>query len=628
MEYNTRNEHRRNHENFERISHRARQRRRRKRRFVKAYIFVCVIMFGILCARGLLCGGVYDGLDHPEVSDDRSADQIQMEFDAFVQQVFVKNVTEDSLTLHYTLQTPEKYGIDPIEPTLGEYSLAEYQEAVMESENWLASLEGFRYEALKKDQQLIYDVLRSVLQTDLKFSDLLEYQECLGPTTGIQAQLPVLLAEYSIETCEDVNTYITLLNLIPDYFSGIETFEREKSEKGLFMSDTTVEAVIKQCQEFITNPEDNYLITIFEDKLDEAEDLSESQKKEYIEENRTAVLESVIPAYEGLIDTLTELKGTGNNEGGLCKLPEGKEYYEYLVEAMTGSHRAIDDLDTMADVALHKAQKAMAKIMSDSPDAYYDAQDITYPCTDPAETLEYLRQQIAGDFESLPEEITCDIKYVDESLEDSLSPAFYLTSPLDNYKENVVYLNLSDEYDLSEAFSTLGHEGYPGHLYQNAYFASTEPEPIRSIISVGGYSEGWGTYAEIYSYELAGFDKNTTKLLQENTVATLCLYAKADIGVNYHGWSLKKLCDYLDKFGFESSQGKIVYDAVTAEPVSYLQYTLGYLEIEEMIARAQESLGDKFTLKEFHRFFLSLGSVPFDVAYDRLEDWIELKSKS
>ena len=97
------------------------------------------------------------------------------------------------------------------------------------------------------------------------------------------------------------------------------------------MSDATVEAIIKQCQEFITNPEDNYLISIFDTKVAEVDGISTDEMAEYKARNEKLVLEAVIPAYEDLIDTLESLKGTGNNEGGLCKLENGKEYYACLV---------------------------------------------------------------------------------------------------------------------------------------------------------------------------------------------------------------------------------------------------------------------------------------------------------
>ncbi len=566
-------------------------------------------------------------ISRPEVEDNRSEAQVQKDFEEFTNQIFVEEVTEDSISMNFTMDNPAAYGIQEIQPTLGDYSLAEFREDILLEENWLASLESFPYEKLNEEQKLTYDILRQIIKTNLKFSQFLEYDQCLGPVTGIQAQLPVLMAEYQFDTREEVEAYLELLKQIPNYFGQIIAYEKEKSQKGTFMSDTTAQAIIKQCQEFITNPEDNYLISIFDSRLQEVEGLSDSEMEEYKEQNKKAVLDAVIPAYEDLIDALESLKGTGNNEGGLCKLQKGKEYYAYLVESMTGSGRSVDEINELLDETLRQEQKIMSKIMTKTPDAYYDTQDVEYPCTDPAETMNWLQEQIARDFSALPEGITGEMKYVDESLEDSLSPAFYLSSPIDAYEKNVIYINQSEEYDLSEAYATIAHESYPGHLYQHCYFQATEPSPIRSILETGGYMEGWGTYAELYSYEIAGLEKEVSQLLISNTLATLCLYAKADIGINYLGWSQDKLTSYLEDYGFDETQAKTIYDSMVAEPASYMQYTLGYLEIMELREEAQDKLGNEFSLKEFHDFILTTGPTPFVILQDQMDGWIEEKQR-
>lgn len=566
-------------------------------------------------------------LSHPSVRHSGNVQEIRKTFDDFMLQIFRSLVSEDTLTLNYTLKDPEAYDVKMDKPTLGRYSLSDFKDGIMMDENWLSSLEQFDYTALNEEQKLEYDILHTKLRTELKSSDVLEYMECLGPTSGIQAQLPLILAEYHFWDKGDVEDYLQLLRQLPDYFLQIVTFEQMKSEKGLFMGDDTCEAILKQCRDFIAEPEENYLLESFDKRIQSMKKLTEGERKKYRQLNRKAVEESVLPAYEQLINALEQLKGTGNNKGGLCKLPKGKKYYEYLMESMTGSARSIREIDRLVETELKSSQKAMAQIMTGSPEAYYDSEDFQYPCVDPAQTVEYLRTQMEKDFESLPENVKCQVKYVDASLEESLSPALYLTSPIDDYKDNVVYLNQSDDYDLTQCFSTIAHESYPGHLYQNAYFLSQDPAPFRRIVSVGGYAEGWGTYAERYSYSLAGMSDEMAQLHQHNLIATLCLYAKADINVNYYGWNSKKLAAYLKDFGFSIDQSLVIYKSVIAEPVSYMQYTLGYLEINELVRQAESSLGDRFSLKEFHKFYLGTGPVPFIVLQDRLDEWIQTQKK-
>ena len=173
----------------------------------------------------------------------------------------------------------------------------------MTDENWLSSLEQFDYDALDQEQKLEYDILHTMLQTELKSSDVLEYQECLGPTTGIQAQLPLILAEYHFWDKKDVEDYLALLRQLPDYFGQIIAFEQMKSEKHLFMDDTTCEAIIKQCKDFIAEPEENYLLSSFEKGIAAIDGLSASERKKYQEQCGPLMQTDITPgSYKWLSD--------------------------------------------------------------------------------------------------------------------------------------------------------------------------------------------------------------------------------------------------------------------------------------------------------------------------------------
>lgn len=602
--------------------------REKKRPTPLTYIALLVCIFAVI---GLLCFNQKAGpfseetLSHPKVHDSRTEAQAREDFDKLTKEIFKEEISDDTITLNFRVKDREKYGLQTTKPTLGEFSLKELKNSLLVSENRVATLETYDYDKLTDEQQLIYDIVYKMSKDNLTSADFLEYAECLGPTTGIQAQLPIFFAEFNLYGKRDVEEYIALLKQVPTYFQGIIAFEENKSKEGIFMSDTTAQAIITQCEEFVKNPDKNYLISGFQKRIESVPGLSAEEKKGFASQNRLAVLESVIPAYKNLINALKKLKGTGKNGGGLCHLKKGKKYYAYLVKTMTGSDRSLDEINDLLDKNISSLKKDIADIMSESPDAYMEAQEVEYPYNTPQKALVQLKKSISKDFPPLDDKISCQIKAVDTSLENFLSPAFYLVPALDNYQSNVVYINQNKRYDLSKAFSTIGHEGYPGHLYQTCYFLSQNPSPLRSIIKVGGYSEGWGTYAELYSYDLADIDKDVAKLLKKNTLATLCIYAKADLAVNYLGWDYKKLQGYLADFGFSKTNARTIYDSMVAEPGGYMEYTLGYLEIDALMQEAKKELGDRFVLKEFHKFFLDMGEAPFAIIQDRMKKWIAEK---
>lgn len=548
---------------------------------------------------------------------------VQEDFDDFLDQVFIEEVQRDSLTLNYSVANPENYGIENTKVSLGHYSVPYIESMLAASENYLAQLNQFDYNKLTESQKLSYDILKDDLELEKTMGDFILYNECLSPTSGIQAQLPILLAEFNFYNKEDIDTYIQLLPMVYTYFQEIITFERQKAEAGLFMNDSVADSIMKQCKAFIKNKNENYLIDIFNDKLENFQGLTESQLEAYKNANKEAVIDYVIPAYELLIASLEELKGTGINKGGLSYYKNGKEYYEYLIRVNTGSSKSIEELKKLVDNSINTNLLKLGTIMTKDSGVYDKVMNLTFSYTDPAQIIEYLKDSIAKDFPESPD-VNCSIKYVPSSLQEYLSPAMYLIPAIDNYKDNTIYINNNPDYDLTQIFPTIAHEGYPGHLYQSVYFRELEPAAVRNLLDYGGYVEGWATYVEYYSYQLAGFDKNVSDFLDANMAANMALYCRLDIGIHYDGWTLSDTSNYLRDYGIEDDATvKLLYNTMIEEPALYPQYGIGYLEFIELRDTAKEELGEDFVLKDFHEFVLNIGPAPFSIIEDRLDGWMD-----
>lgn len=585
--------------------------------------FSCFLLIFLMLCTNVSCNQL------PNISlSTADKEKEQTEFDSFLNEIFLDEVQSDSITLNYTLAHPENYGIHDFTPTFGTFTLDEMKKNLATSENDSAKLNEFHYDALTDEQKLIYDILKDYISVEADDEDYLLYSEVLGPTTGLQAQLPVLLAEYNFYTKQDIENYLKLLPDITNYFDQIIAFEQQKSKAGLFMGNATADNIINQCEDFVKNPKSNYLIKIFDNKIDNYEGLTDEEKNSYKASNRDSIVNKMIPAYEKLMKELKNLKGTGTNDAGLCNFKNGKNYYTKLAKAKTGSAKNVDEMDKAIDTTYNKSIGAMSLLYANDSSIIEDIENLSYPMTDPEEIVPYLKEHISTDFPAL-DAVNCTIKYVDKSLEDHLSPAFYLTPALDNFKENNIYINEGGSHNnMDTIFTTLAHEGYPGHLYQSVYFNQQSPKPIRSIMNFNGYSEGWGTYAELYSYDLAGLDKNVAEFSKQNMIATLCMYGKIDIGVNYHGWLLQDVKNYLTKLGIsDESVAKEVYQIVIDEPANYLQYTIGYIEFMELRKKAEDALGDQFQAKEFNKFLLDIGPCQFYVLDKYLDQWLKTQQK-
>ncbi len=557
-----------------------------------------------------------------------SAKKEQEKFDTYLQESFEESVTSDSVTLHYTLAHPENYGITMEEATLGEFDLSEetLAEEVAELEAEMAELKGFDYDLLTEDQQLTYDILTDVLETNLLSYDNPYLYEPFAYTSGLQSNLPITMSEYTFYDEDDVKDYITLLNQIPDYYQKCLDFEKTKSEKGLFMCDNSADEVIRQCEEYIADPENNLLIATFNDRIGEVPGLTADQIEDYKQQNYDAVMNSVIPAYENVIDTFTSLKGTGTNDLGLCHFEGGKEYYAYLIKSKVGTDKTPEEIIEALDTEINEVMGelyGLAMVNYDAYLGYFDTYESFYQDLNTEETIRYFEDVFTEKFPEIPE-INFTVTPVHESLEGIVSPAFYMTPPMDDYQNNSIYINEGSDSS-NGLWSTLAHEGIPGHMYQFVYFLSNDPEPIRTLLSFNGYSEGWATYVETMSYEYYTeyADDVYADIEAINTKLNLLVSARIEIGVNYEGWTVEDTAEYMNTSGFDGSVAQDIVDYVIAEPANYQMYCMGWLEFEELREYAEEELGDKFNEVEFHRVVLDAGPCQFYILEDLVKDYVK-----
>ena len=555
-----------------------------------------------------LSGNAFWSSLHAESSD--------RQFRTFTRRLFQTEVSANTISLHYTLRSPSDYGIADIPATYGSLS-SDPVAAKASVRNVLSSLQEFDPGTLSSENALTFKILDTYLENASTGTDYLLYQEPLGPVSGIHTQLPVLLSEYSFYDTQDVETYLALLKETPAYFDSVIRFEQKKAASGLFMPDYQVDSVLDTCQSFIDMGKENYLVSTFDERIASLDLLPENKKDSFRKENMKLVTEEIYPAYQNLITAIKSLKGKGTNEQGLSHFPYGKKYYEYLVRQTTGCNESISRLRLMTRAQILEDLNAMQKVLFPADAALTQASVLEQ--TPPDSMLDDLRSKITDTFPEIPD-VDFQVKYVPESMQDYLSPAFYMIPAIDNLTENVIYINNGQTTSGLNLYTTLAHEGYPGHLYQTVYFSASEPDPIRSILDFGGYVEGWATYSEMMSYYLAPLSKTEASLLQKNSSVILGLYALADMGIHYDGWSVTDTVRFFSDYGINDANAvQSVYELIIGSPANYLKYYIGYLKFYELKKEMADALGNQFSQKEFHRAVLDVGPAPFEIVYDEVE---------
>ena len=541
-------------------------------------------------------------------------------FTDYTDQLFREEVTANTLNLHYTLEDPAAYGIKHYDISLGDFSKEARQQSKEHIIEQKEQLSEFPYFNLTTEERLTFDILWDYLSTQEALAEYDLYQEPLSYSGGLQMELPILFAEYEFQDKQDVKEYLELIALTDEYFTQIMDFEKEKSDAGLFMSDTLCQAVIESCYAFLENKENHYLISTFEKRLEKL-GLSDKEIASYMVKNKKILNEQLFPAYEDMIAKLRLLQNTGVNDGGLCHLENGRDYYALLVNQETGCEDSVDEIFRRIELQRIEDLLLCTSLQEENAALSEACSTLEWKLENPKSALQELQQDILTDFPT-PPNATCEINYVDSALEDYLAPAFYIVAPLDNYEENVIYINEGHVDDDLYAFTTLAHEGYPGHLYQTVMSYAYEMPAVRSILNYSGYVEGWATYIEMMSYAYADIDEDVAAFLSHNQSATLSLYASSDIGLHYYGWTSEDMYAFWGGFGITNTS---VIDEITqlilSEPGNYLKYYVGYIEFLELRNYAENMLGSTFNLKDFHRTVLDIGPAPFAILEKYLESY-------
>lgn len=557
-------------------------------------------------------------------------------FRDFCSNFFLSELEGNTLNMHYTVAYPSNYGLASYSPVLPSYSRERQENSSRELVSSLKFLHGLNERKLNDSDSYTYRLLLSYLENEQEGMELYYYSNPLSPSSGTQSQLPILLAEYTFRCKQDVEDYLELLDQTDTYFEGIANYLKDQSAEGLFMPDYSVDKVIRQCDTImdaaLLESETHFLNTTFEDRLDTLMDkglLTEEEKARYLSENSRLLTTVMLPAYQKLGDELLLLKGSGINENGLSHYPDGQKYYCYLMRSNTGSYRDIEEIKMMLFRDFNSNLEALSALLQKNPHltALPDTETFTY--TKPADMLKNLQQKISDDFPALTEVTqgempVCTIKFISKSLEDYCSPAFYLTPPLDDIRENVIYINQKDNPKGVELYTTLAHEGYPGHLYQTVYSElysqKTNAAPIRSILNYGGYVEGWAMYVELKSYDYAKVlmkeempDAETLyEVYKLDRQIQLCLYSLADIAIHYEGAGYSQIYQMFSSVGISSPAAtRSIYEYIVEEPTTYLKYYLGYLEILDLKKEARQLWGNTYSDYRFHKFYLENGPADF-----------------
>lgn len=588
----------------------------------------------------------------------------EKQFTHLTHKLFVEEMTGNTLNMHYTLANPETFGIHDYKPILPAYNPNGRADSDTSINTTLAELSDIHPDKLSESDAYTYELLTRSLENSKKLNNYTLYQMPLSPSSGMQSQLPILLADYSFRTVRDVEDYLALLDQTDEYFASLLMFEQEKKAAGLSMSSYSLQQTREQCDTIVTKEAllegNHFLQTTFKERMVSLQNngiISDASASQYLAENDRLLLEVVQPAYEALADGLFLMEDETDIPPfptGLASKPQGREYYQYLLISETSSYRPIAEVKVLLEETLQEEYSAIKELATTHPElsAMVEAQTYTdLPCDDATTMLKDLQNRMQEDFPGLPDTDSipatiedtssqtsslpsATVKAVSPSLQEYCAPAFYLTAPLDDTDNNVIYINEKNPLCDLELYTTLAHEGYPGHLYQTVFnnrnFMKQNSNKARELLWYGGYQEGWALYVEFYGYDYAtqlleevgrSEDSLCVQLEKHNRSLLLCIYSMLDIMIHYENATVDDVAAFLETFGINSpTAARAVYCYIADEPCNYLKYYLGYLEILELKEVARSQWQANYNDYDFHCFVLEAGPSDFTALTQRLKD--------
>ena len=603
-----------------------------KSKKVIAAVTCVTVLFSFTACNSRMFGGGNSGKE----DDPSKYSDVQKEFEQYLDDYYEEAVTSDTLSYNYSVKDGAAMGLEEPEVSLGEFDMSEegIAEDKAEFDEWFNDLKEFDREDLTENQQLTYDILYEYLETEeLQYLNLYLYDP-FSPMRGLQANLATNFTDYRFDDKGDVERYIQLINMTRDYFGACLEYEKVKAEKGYFMCDEVCDKVIEQCDDFIKDKDSHFMIAVFDANIDKLDFLTEDEKSDFKKQNKEAVLNNLIPAFEDTKKVLEELKGSGKNDKGICNYEGGKDYYAYLLKHYTGTAKSPEEVIEMLDSEYQSILMEMYTLLMSNMEVYeYFTEhfDDIFAAADEMTATEVVDKLMQVATEHYPDfgTITYRADYLDKSLETIMENtlAYYMSPAYDDQDNNLIRVN---GLHTDGMWTTLAHEGYPGHMLQNAYFMSTNPEPVRTLYNFLGYMEGWAMYACYDAVDYYEFDEEAAQYAEEiaalykmNDEISYLVMGRIDLGVNYEGWTIEDTADYMNENGFDGSAAEELYYTMVGDPAVYQSYSTGYYELKELHDYAEKKLADKFNVKDFNKVILETGPCQYDILKKQVDKYIE-----
>jgi len=568
----------------------------------------------------------------------------------FYEKIFAE-VLFDHPELLSALGLVEQFGITSHNGKLDDESPAQQQREFDRFKKDLTQLRQYPIDQQSQSQRLSTHVLEWFLERQVEGEKYQWHTYPVNQLFGVQNQFPSFMANtHRLLNRKDCEYYVARLDALPKKFEQLLQNLKVREEKQILPPRFVVEEVLKEMIDFIGKPaSENILATSFKSRAANIDKLTEQQRADFQARVETAVAGKVYPAYQKLIDYFRELLPKTTTDDGVWKLPDGDNYYAYRLRENTTTKLKPDEVHELGLQEVARIEGEMRAILDANGFAGQPiGQTMDKLGKDPrflfsnddkgrADALAQYRQLITQAADRSSKELfltvpraKIEVRRVPEFKEATAPGAYYDAPAMDGSRPGIFFANLRDMNEVPKwSMPTLAyHEGVPGHHWQISTAEELKGLPqFRKVLPFTAYIEGWALYCEWLAKQVGWYDRDPfgdLGRLRDELFRAVRLVV--DTGIHTKRWTREQAIAYMrDKTGIGEKEVRSEIERYIVMPGQACAYKVGMLKIQELRARAEKELGEKFDQREFHDAVLKNGALPLEILEEQVNNYIRQK---
>ena len=509
-------------------------------------------------------------------------------------------------------------------------------------------LDSINSDALDHQAKISYQLFKEDAENEVADWKWRHHNFPINQMRSMATQIPALLMNmHNVVDKGDAEAYVSRLNAVTTLFDQLIENLKIREEKAILAPAFVYPRVLESCDNLLKGApfdkgQPSAMLADFQTKV-KALDLSESDKRELIQNASNALLNAVKPSYEKLIAYLEDQKTRATKNNGIWDTPDGDDYYNVRLKRTTTTDLTAEEIHEIGlkEVArIHDEMRgimkktgfegdlqAFFKFMQEDPQFYYPNTDEGRQAyLDRAtEVIDDMRSRLDELFITKPK-ADMIVKRVEPFREKSTGKAFYQPAAPDGSRPGTYYANLADMRNMNkfELESLAYHEGIPGHHMDRSI--AQELDVIPKFRKFGGYTayvEGWGLYSEFIPKEMGLYQDPYSDYGRLAAELWRACRLVVDTGIHFKKWTRAEGIDYyMNNTSNSYRDCERMVERHFVMPSQATAYKIGMLKILELRAKAKEQLGEHFDLREFHAVVLTSGAVPLNVLERLVEEWI------